>query len=86
MNCSLIIEILVTGEILVMGDILSLTSGVGVQRGLVQKVHLQRVLITPQMKIQSYYLVCQCHPLLIKLVQQQLSKFGLAERLDFHST
>ena len=73
-NCSLITEVLV------MGDILSLTSGLGVQRGLVQKVHPQRVLRAQQMKMQSYHLVCQCHLLLIKLVQQQLSKFGLAER------
>ena len=76
MDCSLIIEILV------MGDILSLTSGLGVQRRPVQKVHLWRVLTAPQMKmpLESYHLVHQCHLLLIKLVQQQPSKFGLAEK------
>ena len=73
-NCSLITEVLV------MGDILSLTSGLGVQRGLVQKVHLWRVLTAQQMKMQSYHLVHQCHLLLIKLEQQQPSKFGLAEK------
>ena len=72
--CSLIIEVLV------MGDILSLTSGLDVQRGVVQKVHLWRVLIAQQMRMQSYHLVHQCHLLLIKLVQQQPSKFCLAVR------
>ena len=73
-NCSFIVEVLVTG------DILSLTSGLDVQRGVVQKVYLQRVLIAQQMRMQSYHLVRQCHLLLITLVQQQLSKFGLAGR------
>ena len=57
-NCSFIIEALV------MGDILSLTSGFDVQRGAVQKVHLQRVLIAQQMRVrvQSYHLVCPVSP------------------------
>ena len=61
-----------------MGDIPSLTSDFDVQRGAVQKVHLQRVLIAQQMKMLSYHLACQCHLLLVKLVQQQPFKFGPA--------
>ena len=61
-----------------MGDIPSLTSDFDVQRGAVQKVHLQRVLIAQWMKMLSYHLACQCHLLLVKLVQQQPFKFGPA--------
>ena len=69
-----------------MGDILSLTSNFDVQRGAVQKVHLQRVLIAQQMRMLSYHLAHQCHLLLVKLVQQQLFKFGPAGKdLNFHS-
>ena len=71
-NCSFIIEALV------MDDILSFTSGFDVQRGAVQKVHLQRVLIAQWMRLPSYHLVHQCHLLLVKLVQQQPFKFGPA--------
>ena len=61
-----------------MGDIPSLTSNFDVQRGVVQKVHLWRVLIAQQMRMPSYHLACQCHLLLVKLVQQQPFKFGPA--------
>ena len=61
-----------------MGDIPSLTCNFDVKRGAVQKVHLQRVLIAQGLKMPSYHLACQCHLLLVKLVQQQLCKFGPA--------
>ena len=61
-----------------MGDIHSLTSNFDVERGMVQKVHLQRVLITQWMRMLSYHLAHQCHLLLVKLVQQQLFKFDPA--------
>ena len=48
-----------------MGDIPSLTSDFDVQRGVVQKVHLQRVLIAQWMRMPRYHLAHQCHLLLV---------------------